>query len=1020
MACWGLEAPSVTQAITTAVNHLFNTAFTLLSTFPAGPISDLVGGALVLIRRTLFLVPEGVTASQVGNALTVAVNAGSVAYLRQNGSTLQISGDPWFAGAATFTTTPDVTVSAINPGNAGCAGLVLTSGELMGSLQASQIDSIRFGASASVDGAVSASVDNGNTLTLRDAVRSKHKIVIDAPVILANNVSIDAGDGDVTFAGTVDAARAGRQALTVTALGKTTFEAAVGGRAALAGVTTQGISPLVVTQSADTATVPLHFLPEFSTSGQSQVKYGIDVAVGDNPSQIYEFDTGGVAFFAGYNSSLWKSVPLTSTPVSETYSSGNYFDGVVANTPITIGTGTHTVSTAQPIQIAAILNGGNANKDTTFDFTDPDAPPVEDHFFGDFGASFDTLAVPGLDSSLANPLFQLPGNLSSGFLVQLGPIGIQPQLTVGITDALRAQFTYAVPVTPQPGDETYPVSGYPVLSWFGFSPSYHAQQGDQQPQQIGVEPTLPSLIDSGAPSTGIRTQGQGGDPYNVGGQLQPGTKLIAQFPTTMGRPPLTWTLVAGDNGSVDLVNYQQGEPGGIQNVNTGLNLYNEFDVMFDVANQVIWLRPTGGQSTVTLQSVTTTGSQIYRQNANLSGTYSTGTGDLSIAGVTTLLGTTLVDAGGDVMFSGTVDASTGAESLTVNSTAATTFVREVGSLKPLAALTTDAGGSTSTASVTTTGSQTYNDAVSLNGEYSLSSGSFSVGGAATLAGPTSVASGDITFGGRIDSASGRGYQLTLTLGDGKTATLDGDVGAVNPLGGLAVFTNGSAATVAAPGYVALAGNLGFSSDKGLYIGDGVTATFTGGGLIQGFTNSGVVIEQSTGSVINDFAISGNGGNGVQINGASNTVVEGNVILNNGSDGVVISAGSGNQVLSNSIFGNGGTGGLGIHLEGGANNDQPPPDLDSATLDSADLTVTFTVEPPNSGAYTVQVFYSPAGATPEIQGQQLLQTLTGIDGPTTVTISAPVNVVAGGYITLTATSTSGDTSEFSGAAQIASP
>ncbi|WP_102806569.1 right-handed parallel beta-helix repeat-containing protein [Mycobacterium sp. ENV421] len=1018
-ACWGAAAPSIAQGITVAVNHVFNSAFTWLSTFGPNPISDLVAGALVLIRRTLFLVPEGVTASQVGTALTVAVNTGSAVYLRQTGSTLQISGDPSFVRATTFTTTPNTTVTVTNPGNAGCAGLVLTSGKVLASLQTSQIDSIRFDSTGSVDGAVSASVASGDTLVLRGAIRSDHAVSIHGSVVLADDVSIDAGDGDVLFTGTVDAAQAGKQSLTVTALGTTTFGAAVGGQAPLASLLTQGIAALVIPQSTQTATVPLHYLPEFSTTGQAQVKYGIDVAIGDNPSQMYEFDTGGVAFFAGYNSAFWKDVPLTATPVSETYSSGNYFDGVVADTRITIGTGTQTVSTGQPIQLAAILNGGNTNKDTTFDFTNPDAPPVEDHFFGDFGASFDTLAVPGLGSSLANPLLQLPGNLSSGFLVQLGPIGIQPQLSVGVTDDLRAQFTYAVPVTPQPGGGTYPVSGYPVLSWFGFSPSYSAQQGDQPPQQIGITSTLPSLIDSGAPSTGVRTQGLGGDPFNDGGKLQAGTTFIADFPTTKGRPPLKWTFEAGDNGSVNLVNYEQGEPGGIQNVNTGLNLYNEYDVMFDVADQIIWLRPTGGQSTVTLKSVTTTGSQTYRQNANLSGNYSTGNGDFSVAGVTTVLGDTHVQAGnGDVRFSGTIDAGTGAESLAVDSSGTTTFAREVGSRQPLAALTTDAGGSTSTASVTTTGSQVYADAVSLNGGYSVSSGSFSVGGATTLAGPTSITGGDITFSGRIDANAGSGYQLSLTPGDGKTATLNGDVGATNPLGGLTVTaTAGGSATVTAPGYVALAGNLGFSADKGLSVGKGVTAAFTGGGLIQGFTDSGVVIGQATGSVLRDFAISGNGGNGIQIDGAQGTVVENNVVLDNGSDGVLVSAGSGNQILSNSIFGNGGTGGLGIHLEAGANNNQPPPDVHSATLNAGSLTVSFTVIPPDSGEYTVQIFYSPAGTAIPVQGQQLLQTLSAVHGSNTVSIPAPANVNAGGYITMTATSSDGDTSEFSANAQI---
>lgn len=1016
-ACWGAQAPAITQSIATAVNHLFNSAFTLLSGSPTNIISDLVGGALVLVRRALFLIPEGVTTTSSGSTVTVSVNTGSTAYFRQDSSGLQVSGDPWFFGATTVATSSDTTVSVVNPGNAGCAGVVVTSGQVLGDLQTAQIDSLRFGADASVSGKVSAAVSDNGVLTLRDAVRADGGASFDARVLLANDVSVDAGDSDVTFNGTVDAATAGAQSLVVTALGTTTFAAAVGSQNALRNLLTQGINPLLITQSVDTVTIPLDFLPEFNTTGQAQVKYGIDVAIGNNPSQVYEFDTGGIAFFAGYNSAFWRDTPLTTIAVSEGYSSGNNFNGVIANTGITLGKGAQTVSTGQPIQIAAILNGGNATKGTSFDFTNPDAPPIEDHFFGDFGASFATLPVPALSEPLANPLFQLPGNLSSGFVVQLGPIGIAPQLTVGLTDDLREQFTYAVPVTPAAGGGTYPVSGYPELSWFGFSPSYSAQQGDQEPQQIGIQSTLPSLIDSGAPSTGIRTQGEGGDPYNDSGQLQPGTTFIAHFPTAMGRPPLKWTFVAGNNGSVSLVNYQQGEPGGIPNVNTGLNLYNQYDIAFDVAAQVIWLRPTGAQATVDLQSVTTTGSQTYRQNANLAGSYIAN--DFSVGGVTKLFGNTVINVGtGDVSFYGTVDAHTGIESLAVNGGRATTFVRGIGNLQALSSVSVTSAGPISTASVVTSGSQSYTGSIALNGWYSVAEGVFTIDGATTLAGPTSISGGDITFNGQIDSAPNRGYQLGLIPGAGRVANLNGDIGVTDPLGGLTVEAGGAGlATVVAPHYVALAGNLGFSSARGLSIDNGVTAKFTGGGLIQDFADSGVVVGQSIDSAIANFAINGNGINGVQLNGSTNALVDSNIIINNVGDGVVVSAGDGNRIHSNSIFGNGGPDGLGIHLQDGGNNDQPAPSIQSASLAGENLSLAMTVEPAASGPYTVQVFYSPASSGPSIQGQQLVQTLTDVEGHVSVTIPAPTYVTAGGYITVTSTSSSGDTSQFSSAAII---
>jgi len=922
-ACWGTQEPSIAQAVTTVVNHLFNSAFDWMTTSPANPISDLVAGALVLIRRTLFFVPDGVTASQAGTALTVSVNTGSVAYFRQDGTTIEVSGDPWFLGAQRFDSTTVNTVAVGNPGNVGCAGLAVTEGLVNADLTTSQIDAIRFGSGAAFSGRVDSTVATG-TLTLTDAVRGLKGVRLDAPIVLANDVEIDAGSGDARFTGTVDAATSGKQSLTVTALRATTFEAPVGGQAALAGLLTRGIAPITIEQSVDSKTIPLHYLPEYNTTGQPQVKYGIDVAIGNNPSQMYEFDTGGVAFFAGYNRQFWQGVPLTTTGVAEIYSSSNYYDGVVSNTPITLGSGTQTVSTVRPIQIAAILAGGNANNGTVFDFSNPEVPPVEDRFFGDFGASFATLAVNGLDTPLANPLFQLPGNLSSGFLVQLGPIGIDPQLTVGVTDALRAQFPYAVPVQALIGGGTYPVSGLPVLEWFGFSPSYYAQAPGDPEQTIGVTPypqcavqCLPSLIDSGAPSTGIRLKGGGGDPYNAGGQLEPGVNFIARFPTTEARPPLEWTFVAGNNGSVNLVQYEQGSlidgPG--QNVNTGLNLYNGFDVMFDVVKQVIWLRPTGGESTVSLHSVTTTGDQSYRQNATLTGAYSTGGSDFSVAGVTTLAGDTVINAGGgDIRFFGTVD---GPHALSVNSTGTTEFVRGVGGGAALSSLSSDAGGSTATSGVITSGAQTYADDTALNGQYQVGGGSFTAARSASLAGPVSieVPQGDITFGGAIDALPGKGLTLSLSTAPGRHITLGGDVGAIHPLGGIAVVnphgTADNPAGLLSTGSITVVGTLGFAAAEGISIGNDVTTVLTGGGMVQGFAKGdGISLGASKGSRISGFIVSNNGGDGIVVAGAENVHIENSAIINNGGDGVRATAGvgggqaSGITVSGSSVTGNG--------------------------------------------------------------------------------------------------------------------
>ena len=949
-ACWGGAAAGPGQALTTVVNHLFNSTFDWLSTLPGGPVFELLTGSLALIRRSLFLFPEGVTASQTNTELTVTVNTGSVAYLRQDGNLIQVSGDPRFWGAQGFQADSIQTVTVDNSGNAGCAGLVLTSGAVTASLQTTQIDAIRFGSDAAFTGAVTASVSSG-PLTLRDSLTGLGGVDIAAPVVLGSDVAVNAGENGVRFGGTVDATDMGKQSLTVTALGTTIFEAAVGGVTPLASLLTQGIAPLSVTQSNDSRSIPLHFLPELGTAPPGDAKsppgtkYGIDVAMGNNPSQVYEFDTGGTGFFAGYNQPFWTGVPLTTTPLDEVYNSGNYYTGVAASPVITLGTGTQTVSSGQPITISAVLAGGNSKTGAVFNFTNPDAPPVQGRFFGDFGAS---LAVsPG---GITNPLLQLPGNLSSGFLVQLGPIGVTPQLTVGVTDQLRQQFTYAIPLIDSPNGGTYPISGYDVLAEFGFAPTYSVSK-DGTTYTLGSIPPvlftcpeqcLPTLIDSGAPTTGLRLEGKSPTPFVVpnGSQLQPGTIFQAVFPTTQGRPALTWDFVAGDNSSVNEAEYVATQKvDNPENVNVGLTLYNYFDVMFDVSEKTIWLRPTGGQSTVVLNSVTTTGAQTYRQNAQLDGTYSTGGGAFSVAGVTNLAGDTTVDAaGGDVAFSGTVDgpiptAGARAPSLTVNSSGVTTFVRTVGGLSPLQSLVTDAAGRTVSAGVTTLGSQTYAGDVSLSGAYSVAAGSFSVAGAAELAGPVGIFGGDIVFGGSVDAQSGHGFQLGLTPGDGKSATFNGAIGAIYPLGGLSLKSVGSS-TITVNKAVTLQGNLGYASEKGIDVGTGVNAAFHGGGIIGNFSGAGIVVGTANPLEIADFNISGNGKEGIQANGSGPLQITGNVIVGNGTDGILltdttsasvtgntignntahgvaVSGGSGSLIGANTITANGADG---VHLE----------------------------------------------------------------------------------------------------------
>lgn len=886
--------------------------------------------------------PSSVFAVQVLDDLVITVNGGATAYFRTTAGRIEVAANRAFSSPQQFdpATVTDVIVS----GNTGAGGFVFTAGALAADIETSGIGSISFEAGAVATGTVQASLTTG-PLVVSSAIRGLGGVTLAADVRLANDVEIDGGSGSVTITGTVDGQSRGRQSLTVTALGTITFHAAVGATVPLESLETRAARPLVL--SADTTqsrTIPLHYLPYTAPSGLVEDKYGIEVAIGNNPARMYEFDTGGTGFWAGYNPEWWQGVvpPANAALMANQYTSGNFFNGLATNAVLTLGSGSQKVSTGGAVQITAITAGGNDKTGATFDFSTASKPPIEGHFFGDFGASFGIAKPAGgqVDPpvQVTNPLLQLPGNLSSGFVVQLGPLGTSPRVVVGITDDLRAQFPTAIPLTeidglryPNPNGAAFRRQAY---EQFAFSGQYSLLRGGEH-ASLG---TIQTLIDSGAPTMTIHYPDSTppGSPFVVDGMVTSGTTFKGLFSDSMGVPLFDWNFVAGSEASVNAIAFtpsgSAASPG--NSVNTGLNFYNGYDVMFDVATGYLRVRPTGGLSSVQLESVTTLGPQRYGQNAILSGTYATGGGEFFVAGATTLAGSTTVAAGtGAVTFSGAVDsAAEGPLPLTVNSSAATRFIRPIGSVRPLASLTTDAGGSTSVVAVTTTGGQRFGDAATLAGIYTTNDAIFSVAGDATLAGAVTIqtsrangsgSGGEIRFAGRIDSRAETAFPLALDAGD-DTITVTGVVGGARPLGGIAIQSAKSAVFAKA---VHLDGSGFGAAADGLVVADQVTARLSAGGSIRRFTGSGAVFDkESKQSHLKGFEITDNVYDGIQIAAKSaggtinyaGTVLEGNAIHGNGAFGIeVVGPVRGLTIRDNTIGREGATNPWG-YVSGGPN------------------------------------------------------------------------------------------------------
>jgi hypothetical protein len=221
--------------------------------------------------------------------------------------------------------------------------------------------------------------------------------------------------------------------------------------------------------------------------------------------------------------------------------------------------------------------------------------------------------------------------------------------------------------------------------------------------------------------------------------------------------------------------------------------------------------------------------------------------------------------------------------------------------------------------------------------------------------------------------------------------------------------------------------------------DGTTASYNGGNglfisaghstvkgmVINRFHNDGILLTGPVGGdivagnyigtdVTGTVALA-NGGAGVRIYNSAHNTIGGttagaaNLIAYNAGDGMRVYGGTGNAIQQNSIFANGG---LGIDLQGGANNSQAAPALTSAVSSNGSTAVAGTLTSGANTSYTLEFFGNPSGTG---QGKTFLGFITvttDATGKAAFTSTFAVTLAPGQVITATATDPLGDTSEFS--------
>jgi len=326
--------------------------------------------------------------------------------------------------------------------------------------------------------------------------------------------------------------------------------------------------------------VPLHVV----RIDRRALKVGIEVALGGGPKRLYELDTGASGFYAAFNREWWPAFePLGDPPITQTYGSGVEYVASKVRTTVAIPSDQGDV-TAE-IEVAQITDAfggplGPQDHSTWNEDVAQGEAPLYRHFFGDFGADLRK------KDGLASVLPQLPGNLSSGFVVELGcDRRGGPRLVLGLTDAIRARFRTRVAMQPGNGD-TFPHSGLPTYAQQIIEPTLlFSRRGTVQSFTTGA------LLDTGAPTTKVHED----DELKLDRALVDEGKRIVKPATYVsitedgvGEGDLDLAFLAGQVAARDRVDVDR-DGGGY--VNLGLTPFFRYDVMFDVENGVVGFVP---------------------------------------------------------------------------------------------------------------------------------------------------------------------------------------------------------------------------------------------------------------------------------------------------------------------------------------------------------------------------------------------------------------------------------------------
>jgi hypothetical protein len=308
-----------------------------------------------------------------------------------------------------------------------------------------------------------------------------------------------------------------------------------------------------------TTTVPLHMVPV----GGDDYKLGVTVSVAGGPPSQLTFDTGGVGLHIFASQVGNQNIRYTQQHIRSSFggdANGFTFDGVIAYAPVTIGG-----VTTKPIPILVIQNVQCHGGGTSCGFNmSGGAPPMYGAFYGEFGAGMMPEIEPNSKIRLFSPLRDLPGNYSSGFIIEHLHPDVDGQLIIGLTPDNTNGFNRA----PLKKFANRP-DGQPVFDDKSLMVNYAVGN---------FQHTWRTAFDTGGNANvnifGGHVPGIPVHPRNR--QVIPGLNFAATLSNVFN-----WQFTTGNQEGVNVVKVLPRLGGRAPYVNTGLLFFFNYDVMYD-------------------------------------------------------------------------------------------------------------------------------------------------------------------------------------------------------------------------------------------------------------------------------------------------------------------------------------------------------------------------------------------------------------------------------------------------------